>query len=215
MNHRQGAFRTGVLAWHQGRGRSFPWRESDDLYEVLVAEVLLQRTRGEHVLDVYREFLRRWPTPSALGTAREKTIARVIRPLGLASRARTLKELGRVVSVVGVPSTPEELLELPGVGPYGAHAVPVFAAGAQLPLVDWVIARVLRRYFGRDSGSRPNADSELWALAARLVSVGRARDLWLAVLDFGAEVCKPRPLCVECPLRNECALGRKSVGTSV
>jgi len=74
-----------------------------------------------------------------------------------------------------------------------------------LPVVDWVIARVLRRYFGLPNGRRPNADPELWALAASLAGRGRARDLWLGTLDFAAAVCKPRPLCPECPLRAECA----------
>lgn len=197
---------SGLLEWYQGGGmRSFPWRESTDPYAVLVGEVLLQRTRGEHVIPVYEEFLRRWPTYENLGKARTTTIASVIRPLGLAKRAPLLKRLGRALTELGdVPSTAARLEDLPGVGPYTAHAVPVFASGANMPVVDWVIARVLRRYLGLPGERRPNADNDLWRVASELAEMGRARDLWLGTLDFAASVCKPRPLCGHCPLSNEC-----------
>jgi A/G-specific adenine glycosylase len=173
---------------------------------VLVGEILLQRTRGEHVEAVYEAFVHRWPDPQALSRARTSSIASVIRPLGLVKRAATLKELGAALATLGdVPTDPESLLRLPGVGPYAAHAVPVFTAGANLPVVDWVIARVLRRYFGLREGRRPNADPELWGLATDLADSGRARELWLGTLDFAAAVCKPRPLCPTCPLRSSCS----------
>ncbi len=186
--------------------RRFPWRESTDPYEVLIGEVLLQRTRGENVVAVYREFLRLWPDAGALDSARVSSIARVIRPLGLAKRAPILKQLGRaIVEIGGVPHTPTELDRLPGVGRYGAHAVPIFALHRNLPLVDWVIARVLRRYFGLTDGGRPNTDAELWDTAEQLVRSRRARDLWLGVIDFADAVCKRNPRCGECPLRQSCA----------
>lgn len=199
-------FHDAMVAFHGSSGRSFPWRESRDPYEVLIGEVLLQRTRGENVVPVYREFLRRWPTPEKLARARLSTIENVIRPLGLTKRAPTLKALGSAIRDSGaVPSQPDDLSRLPGVGPYGAHAVPVFALGADLPVVDWVVARVLRRYFGLPGDKRPNADKELWALATRLAELGDARSLWLGVLDFAAEVCRPRSKCEGCVLAEECA----------
>ncbi len=200
------AFRQAMLRFHRDHGRTFPWRQTTDPYEVLVGEVLLQRTRGEHVLPVYGEFLRRWPNPERLGKARQATISRVIRPLGLAKRAQQISQLGRAIAELGrVPETPQELERLPGIGPYGAHAVPIFAYGRSLPLIDWVIARVLRRYFGLDDGQRPNTDRALWTLAEQLARQGRATQLWLGTLDFAAAVCKPRPQCVVCPLADTCA----------
>ncbi len=199
-------FRRAMFRQSRASPRRFPWRESSDPYEVLIGEVLLQRTRGEHVVSVYQEFLRRWPDAEALATAPQESIARVIHPLGLPKRASILKQLGQAITERGdVPRTPAELDRLPGVGRYGAHAVPIFALHRNLPLVDWVIARVLRRYFGFASGSRPNADAELWAAAGRLAQRRRARELWLGVLDFADAVCKPRPRCSECPLRRSCA----------
>ena len=103
---------------------------------------------------------------------------------------------------LGLANAPEKL---PGVGPYAAHAVPVFALDRDLPVVDWVIARVLRRYFGLTSERRPNADRDLWALAGDLAQPGQARELWLGTLDLAAAVCRPRPRCQLCPLRCGCA----------
>lgn len=157
-------------------------------------------------MSVYQEFLRRWPHATALAGAQVRSIAAVIRPLGLVKRAPYLKQLGRALVEVGeVPSEPSELVKLPGLGPYAAHAVPIFHLGRDLPLVDWVIARVLRRVFELPEGRRPNVDPELWQLAERLAQVGRSRELWLGTLDFAAEVCKPRPLCESCPLTGSCA----------
>ena len=198
-----------LSAWFSESGRSFPWRSSQDPYAVLIGEVLLQRTRADLVVPVYLDFMRRWPTPDSLGRARETTIARVVRPLGLAKRAPLILRLGAALRERGsVPHEPSELLKLPGVGPYAAHAVPIFALGETLPLVDWVIARVLRRYFGVDPGKRPNQDPGLWELADDLTKYADARHLWLGTLDFASAVCRPSPRCPECPLRGSCSTGR-------
>jgi A/G-specific adenine glycosylase len=199
------SFRRTILRWLRRGERSFPWRQRRDRYAILIGEVLLQRTRGDAVAQVYDTFLRRWPTPERLGRARPTAVAAVIRPLGLSKRAPLLVRLGRELARRGsVPADPDELLTLPGVGPYVAHAVPVFADGRNLPVVDWVIARVLRRYFGLPGDRRPNADPDLWRLAAELARPGKARELWLGTLDFASAVCRPKPLCGACPLRSSC-----------
>jgi A/G-specific adenine glycosylase len=206
------AFRSTILEGFERRNRPFPWRSRQDPYAVLIGEILLQRTRGEHVAPVYGEFLRRWPSPERLARARVKTIESVIRPLGLVKRAPMLSRLARtIVDIGGIPVEPSRLEELPGVGRYAAHSVPVFALNRDLPVVDWVIGRVLRRYFGLANNRRPNQDQQLWDLAARLAEPGSARELWLGTLDFAASVCKPRPLCLTCPLQTSCHLRTEAI----
>jgi A/G-specific adenine glycosylase len=198
-----------AVDWYVERSRDFPWRESDDPYVVLVGEVLLQRTRRDLVEPVFRDFIRRWPTFETLEEAPEESVARVIQPLGLPKRATLIKRLAKELVALGkVPTTPEELIELTGIGPYAAHAVPIFALDEHLPVVDWVIARVLRRYFGLPDGGRPNQDRELWRRARTLVRNENARALWLGLLDFAAEICKPQPRCDVCPLNRSCVTGR-------
>jgi A/G-specific adenine glycosylase len=177
-----------------------------------VGEVLLQRTRADLVAPVYENFLRRWPTPARLANAKTSQIRKVISTLGLDHRAKSIKALGaRLHEARTIPSTPEELIRLPGVGPYTAHAVPIFAHGTNLPLVDWVIARVLRRYFGLAGDRRPNQDTQLWNLAREMADRGSARAMWLGTLDFAASVCRPKPQCLSCPLRNSCVYALQKV----
>jgi A/G-specific adenine glycosylase len=199
-------FRRVVGAWHSGNERRLPWRDVRDAYRVLIGEVLLQRTRGENAAETYLEFIRRWPDEASLANASVADIAAVIEPLGFRKRATYLAAIGDDLAARGGTSVdPMRLSELPGVGRYVANAVPIFAAGRRLPLVDWVIARVLRRYFGLRGDRRPNADEALWDLAETIASRGSARETWWAVLDFAALVCRPKPACPACPLASSCA----------
>ena len=204
-------YRRRVLRFGRTHARSFPWRYSTDPYAVLVGEILLQRTSGSHVSQVFERFVNRWPTPHDLGIADEEELACVLRPLGRAKRMPLLLEMGRAVDSLGeVPLSPEALNKLPGVGRYTAHAVPIFTANRDLPLADWVIARILRRYFGLAGTGRPNADEKLWALATEIARVGRAREVWIGTLDLAAKFCRSKPRCAACPLEGTCCYARTS-----
>jgi A/G-specific adenine glycosylase len=196
-----------LLAWGRKNRRSFPWRETDDPWRVLVAEVLLQRSRGKTVAKVYEELFRRWPDAAALSRAREASIASVIRPLGLVRRASSLRAMAReVVRLKGVPSDSDGLLALPGVGRYAANATLAVGFGKRAPVVDGVSARVYRRYLGLASELPATADPELWKAVEEVTPRGTSRDWNWAVLDLASEVCLPaRPRCGVCPLVDRCA----------
>jgi A/G-specific adenine glycosylase len=202
-------FRRRLLAWGREHRRSFPWRETSDPWEILVAEVLLQRSRGKTVAKVHRELISLWPDPAAMSRARESSIARVIRPLGLTRRAATLRAMAREVERVGgVPDSFDELVALPGVGRYAANATLVVAFGKRAPVVDGVSARVYRRYFGMESDLLPSEDQALWRKVEE-ATPARARDWNWAVLDLAAEVCLPgRPRCSGCPLVARCVFAK-------
>jgi A/G-specific adenine glycosylase len=194
------------LAWGREHRRSFPWRETDDPWRVLVAEVLLQRSRGRTVAKVYDELFRRWPDAASLSRARESSIALVIRPLGLLRRAGTLRAIAReVVSRGGVPASLDGLLDLPGVGRYAASATLVVAFGSRTPVVDGVSARVYRRYLGLPADLPATSDRALWDEVGRATPKSAPREWNWAVLDLAADICLPaRPRCGECPLVARC-----------
>jgi A/G-specific adenine glycosylase len=199
-------FRRKIRSWGADHRRSFPWRETDDAFRVLVAEVLLQRSRGKTVAKVYEELFRRWPDAEHLARTRVSSIASVIRPLGLVKRASTLKELAVDVAARGaVPDTLDGLLELRGVGAYAAGATLVVAFGKRAHVVDGVTARVYRRFFGLDGERSASNDSELW-LAVDTATPARGVKEWnWAVLDLASEVCVPQiPRCAACPLEPRC-----------
>ena len=200
------AFVDGLRRWGRTHRRSFPWRETADPYRVLVAEVLLQRSRGRTVATVYEALFRRWPDAGALARARVPSIEAVIRPLGLVRRAATLRAMAaEVVRLGGVPMTREGLLLLPGVGPYAANATLAVAFARRAPVVDGVTARVYRRYFGLASSGPPVSDAALWSLVDDVTPPRGARTWNWAVLDLAATVCvAQRPRCGDCPLAATC-----------
>lgn len=200
-----------LLAWGRRNRRSFPWRAERDPFKVLVAEVLLQRSRGSSVSPVYERLFERWPSASDLGRARVDSIRSVIRPLGLIRRAETLKTIARAVAERGsVPRSLEGLLELPGVGQYAASATAAVAFGKRIATVDGVTARVYRRYFGIEESRQPaSTDRDLWALVEDVTPERGVREWNWAVLDLAATVCLPaKPRCAECPLAARCTWSR-------
>jgi A/G-specific adenine glycosylase len=206
-------FRRKLMAWGRSNRRSFPWRETDDAFRILIAEVLLQRSRGATVATVYQRLFGRWPDAESLARAREPSIASVIRPLGLVRRAATLRSLAREIVRRGeVPSDVEDLRSLPGVGPYAAGATAAVAFGASAHVVDGVTARVYRRYFGLDTDLPASNDRELWRVVEEATPSRAVKDWNWAVLDLAAAICLPRiPRCEACPLRAHCAWSQARV----
>ncbi|TMK14983.1 MAG: hypothetical protein E6G63_07225 [Actinobacteria bacterium] len=182
MQTDQSRFRSDLMKWGRQNRRSFPWRETDDPFRILVAEVLLQRSRGKTVAKVYERLFARWPDAASLARARVDTIGAVIRPLGL-----------------------DGLLALPGVGPYAAGATLAVAFGRRTPVVDGVTARVYRRYFGLDRALPASSDPELWRVVAAASPARKNKEWNWAVLDLASSVCLPKvPRCHECPLQAHC-----------
>lgn len=202
-------FARTLLDWFGLNGRRYPWRESAIPYRVFVAECMLQRTDPGHVVAVYDEFLRRYPTPESAFQAPDKEFRELMRPLGLAQRSMLLKKaLGEVVEGYDgkIPCTEDALVGLPGVGLYTARAVLCFAYGWDLALIDVNTVRVLDRVLGlRSARARPHTDRDLWKAVDTIVPTGHGRELNLAMIDFAALVCSRRsPKCRECPITTTC-----------
>jgi len=197
-----------LLVWWRRNKRNFPWREERDPYRIMVAEILLQRTRAEQVKKIYRSFLARFPTPESLAGAREEEIEDFFSRLGLMWRAKKMKALGEaIVSRFGglVPESREELLTLPGVGEYVASAVQVFAFGRDMAVVDANVCRVLGRIFGVRPKGEARRDRRFAEIARSLLPPGGAREFNWAVIDFASSVCVPgKPKCHECPISFFC-----------
>ena len=205
-------FRRILARWGAKNRRSFPWRETDDPFRILVAEVLLQRSRGVTVAKVYERLFTRWPDAQHLARARVDSIESVIRPLGLTSRASKLRDLARAVVELGsIPDTLDGLLALPGVGRYAAGATRAVAFNKRSAVVDGVTARVYRRYFGLPADLPPVSDPELWSLVTEITPTRSIKEWNWAVLDLAATVCLPKvPRCSTCPLQADCAWTRTS-----
>jgi A/G-specific adenine glycosylase len=205
--------RRRLLSWFARDRRNFPWREPGRTpYEIVVAEMLLQKTTATGVARTYAEFLERFPSWVALAQAPLVELEHALRPCGLWRRkAQAFQHLAQSIEGHGgvVPHSRAELERLPGIGPYTASAVLAIVYGRAEPLLDVNMTRLLSRFLGSFEGAEAKPTRTLYALAHRLVRGKHCLEVNWAVLDFGALVCRARrPLCPECPLEARCTFAR-------
>jgi len=171
--------REELLRWFAVHGRDLPWRRTRDPYAILVSEVMLQQTQAARVVPRYEAWLQRWPTADELAGAVTADVIRAWQGLGYNRRALNLQRAAREVAAHGWP---EDLTQLPGVGPYTAAAVASFAFGRAVLPKDVNVRRVQER----TGASFDHTCAQ-------------------ALMDLGATVCIARvPRCGECPLAELC-----------
>ena len=197
-------FASEIIRWWKVHGRDFPWRRTDDPFKILVAEMLLQRSRSGSVAKVYREFFERWPTAKELAKADVLDIENLISSLGFKSRAFRLKMVAsKWIDQEIPPSSAKQLQLLPGVGRYSANATAIAMSWDSDACVDSVSIRVLRRY--RGSHKKKPSDERIASITYSGMPKGQWRELNWAILDLSAAFCMPRiPRCTNCPLETRC-----------
>ncbi len=198
-----------LLRWYAAQKRSLPWRVDPQPYAVWVAEIMAQQTRLESMLPYYKRWMRRYPSVRTLARSTEQDVLTLWEGLGYYSRGRNLRRAAQVIMKQHgghLPSTVEELRQLPGIGAYTAGAIASVAFGVDAPAVDGNAVRVLSRVFDVALPATSAPGQKLfWVLAAEHLPAGRAADYNQALMDLGAQICKPRqPRCGVCPLRTEC-----------
>jgi A/G-specific adenine glycosylase len=204
------AMHGALRSWFRHHARDLPWRtEKREPYAVFVSEMMLQQTQVATVVPFFTEWMKRFPTWQALASASETAVLRAWEGLGYYRRARGLHAAARkIVKVHGgrLPSDPEGLLALPGVGPYTAAAVGSLAFGLPMVAVDGNVARVLARLGDvRDPVDRTPGQKRIQQLATLLLP-SDAPGIWNeGMIELGATVCdRVRPLCLLCPLQAWC-----------
>lgn len=202
-------FAARLLKWYAKHKRALPWRKTRDPYRIWLSEILLQQTRVEAVIPYYKNFLARFPDMFALAHAPLDDVLKTWEGAGYYARARNLHRAAKVVvEKYGgkFPKELRELRELPGIGRYTAGAIASIAFGADEPVVDGNVARVLCRYFGiRDDPKASATQERLWDIARELLPRGQARDFNQALMELGATICVPKnPRCLLCPLSKDC-----------
>jgi A/G-specific adenine glycosylase len=209
-------FRRRLLRWFRRHGRDLPWRRTRDPYHVIVSEFMLQQTQVSRVEPYYRRFLESYPSIEALAGASGTMVRESWAGLGYYRRAENLHQLARrVLQDHGgaIPSDPDELRKLPGVGRYTAGAVASFAFERSAPAVDTNVARVIRRAFHPRCSTRV-LGSRIWRTAELIVPKG-GKSAWAfnqGMMELGALICTARVAkCGECPVRVVCATGRRTV----
>lgn len=204
-----------IIAWYRRNARDLPWRrEGFSPWGILVSEFMLQQTPVARVEPRLREWLVRWPTPSALAGETPGEAVRAWGNLGYPRRALWLHRAAVQIAEQHndqVPRDLDSLLALTGVGDYTARAVAAFAWGKRHPVVDTNTRRVLARAVRGDAEAGPPSTKRDLALMSELLPGDRAaaRVFNAAAMELGAIVCTARrPQCEQCPVRSQCAWAR-------
>lgn len=202
----------GLLAWGAREGRAFPWRTSAG-YELAVAEILLQKTRGEAVVPVWEAVVSKYATAEDMAAASVDAVQEIVGPLGLgAQRARRL---------IGMAASwPPKDGPIAGLGSYGIGVLALANQTTEAAPVDGNIARVLTRYHGFSfERGEPRKKPEVRGRMGELIQACAPESrigLVYAIVDLGALVCAPRrPKCTVCPLASGCAFAAGTSGAEV
>lgn len=204
------SFRDDLIAWGRNNGRVYPWRLTRDPYRLLIAEVLLHRTRADQVFPVYKTFITQFPSPKEIALA-PLMVHGTLAPLGLRWRVDRLLEMNtQLLDRFGgiVPTDEEALLTLSGVGPYIAAAVECFSLNSAKVILDTNTVRILGRLFCLRITDGSRRSQKFRNLMEKILDEVRPREFNFALLDLGALICTSRnPLCDRCPVQAYCCYG--------
>lgn len=204
-----------VLQWYDVHARDLPWRRPGvGAWEVMVSEFMLQQTPVARVLEPWRQWIARWPSPSDLAAAPAGDAVRAWGRLGYPRRALRLHRAAEAITEHHggrVPQDLVDLLALPGVGSYTAAAIASFAYGQRHVVLDTNVRRVLARVAAGEGAPPLAATAAETRLAAAYLPDDPARAARWAVasMELGALVCTARtPSCERCPVEDRCAWRR-------
>ena len=176
---------------------------------------MLQRTKTNQVLPVYESFIKKYSNINSLSSARRYEIDKFFSKLGLMWRSKLLMDLANYIktNLNGIiPSTRDELLKVPGVGDYIADAMLVFAFNKKRTIIDGNVVRLVSRFFGIEKKGEMRRNSKFIDFCQQLsrnLEMKNIKNLNYGLIDFGASVCKPHPLCGVCQLSTKCQYFRK------
>ncbi|PWD86595.1 A/G-specific adenine glycosylase [Ignatzschineria cameli] len=207
-------FQTYLLEWFEREGRhDLPWKpqphlsEKINLYRIWISEIMLQQTQVVTVLPYFDRFMTAFPTPEALAAAPEEAVLKLWQGLGYYTRARNLHaaSLQLVTQFQGtIPPDFAAIRSLKGIGDTTANAI--LAQGFNLPyaILDGNVRRVLSRIVGM-TAPRKELDKRLIPISELFLCRQNPADYTQAIMDFGATLCKLKPACERCFMREDCS----------
>jgi len=203
-------FTDNLLTWYERHRRDLPWRRTDDPYKIWVSEIMLQQTQVATAQPYYERFIAAYPTVYDLAAAPIDEVLKRWEGLGYYARARNLHRAAQIVVEDHggqLPRMRDELLKLPGIGPYTVGAILSIAFGQPEPALDGNVRRVMSRVLLiEDDPTRPAAEREMLAELRQLIATEAPDDFNQGLMELGGAVCVSRsPRCLICPVSEQCA----------
>ena len=206
--------RRDLLRWWDYGKRYYPWRENQDPYKVLVAEVLLHRTRANQVVPLYEAFVQHFADIRTLAQSSPDELTELFHSAGLHWRWKLLHAMSVELEARFNGQIPEDfaqLISLPGVSHYIASAVRCFAFSHPDAILDTNTVRVTGRLLGLPITDSSRRNIRFRAVLQSLIDPEYPREFNFALIDFAAIMCRTRSPCQgRCPLRCYCHFYRES-----
>ncbi len=182
-------FRTLVYSFYRKHARDdLPWRNTDNPYEILVSEIMLQQTQIERVLHKYPLFLSKYPDFPSLARVRLRSLYKVWQGMGYNRRALALREIARTVVKPPyhgtLPSDTDTLMRLPHVGQSTAGALLAFAFNKPSVFIETNIRRVFIHFFFREQ--ERIEDRDIIPLIEKTLDRKDPRNWYYALMDYGS-----------------------------
>lgn len=201
-----------LIEWYRQNKRSLPWRDTGNAYDVWLSEIMLQQTRIEAVKPKFYLFKETFPTIEDLSKADDDLLLRVWEGLGYYSRARNLKKCAQILVEQYNCKLPEEydqLIKLPGIGPYTAGAITSIAYHKPHSAVDGNVLRIFARLFEitddiRDTKTKDNIQNIIDSYLKNHPE--QTSDFNQGCMELGEVICVPNgnPKCDVCPIHEFC-----------
>jgi endonuclease-3 len=180
-------------------------------FELLVATILSAQSTDQRVNMVTPGLFTRYPDARALAKATPAELEPQIHSTGF-FRAKSKALVGMARALVTqhggeVPAVMEALTALPGVGRKTANVVLGHALGVPGLPVDRHVLRVSNRIGIAESDDPEVVEQQLCA-AIPAEQWTRTSD---TLILHGRRICKPKPLCEQCAVRDACLYFKTSV----
>ncbi len=201
------SIRNKILDWYNENKRDYPWRKSKNLYQILITEILLQKTIAINVSNMYNAFFTKYKGFADIFKADISQLQSDIEILGLSNkRAKILKDLSAMVIKEyngEIPRDPEILKKINGIADYVSNAFLCFGLDKRTLFLDVNIKRLVSRAF-ESLNSKVKIDV-INANLDRLLPKTSCKHMYWAILDFGNKICsKKNPKCEFCPISENC-----------
>lgn len=187
-------FRSIIYGYYRRHRRDFPWRRTDDPYQILVSEIMLQQTQTARVTEKFVEFIRAFPSIEALAGAKPARVLAVWQGMGYNRRARYLHELARMVMTEHggvIPDDPRALAALPGIGAATAASICAFAFNKPTVFIETNIRTVFIHFFFHHT-HRVN-DRDIIPLVEAALDRRKPHHWYSALMDYGAMLKRRHP----------------------
>jgi A/G-specific adenine glycosylase len=169
---------------------------------------MLQQTTVQTVIPYFLAWMIHFPDMMTLSKAPLQKILKIWQGLGYYNRAKNLHRTSKIIMADfdgKIPQDYDDLIKLPGFGPYTTAAVLSIAYDKPYLTIDANIRRILMRILNWYRIASSSMDKKLVLFFSPLLPRKDPGLFNQALMELGSLVCRPKnPICLLCPVQDFC-----------